>query len=106
MRPVIRMKRKHALAAVFLTCSAVSFLLGFSAHAETREADRYRKGDGLQVETGLSDGFETMGFTCLDSDYQGGYLFVADEVIPYALSVRYGLSDNDYGTSDVRTWLN
>ncbi|RKJ04690.1 hypothetical protein D7X87_10385 [bacterium D16-54] len=106
MRPVIRMKRKHALAAVFLTCSAVSFLLGFSAHAETREADRYRKGDGLQVETGLSDGFETMGFTCLDSDYQGGYLFVADEVIPYALSVRYGLADNDYGTSDVRTWLN
>ena len=106
MRPVIRMKRKHALAAVFLTCSAVSFLLGFSAHAEAREADRYRKGDGLQVETGLSDGFEAMGFTCLDSDYQGGYLFVADEVIPYALSVRYGLADNDYGTSDVRTWLN
>ena len=106
MRPVIRMKRKQALAAVFLTCSAVSFLLGFSAHAETREADRYRKGDGLQVETGLSDGFETMGFTCLDSDYQGGYLFVADEVIPYALSVRYGLANNDYGTSDVRTWLN
>ena len=66
MRPVIRMKRKQALAAVFLTCSAVSFLLGFSAHVETREADRYRKGDGLQVETGLSDGFETMGFTCLD----------------------------------------
>lgn len=106
MRPVIRMKRKHALAAVFLTCSAVSFLLGFSAHTEAREADRYRKGDGLQVETGLSDGFEAMGFTCLDSDYQGGYLFVADEVIPYALSVRYGLADNDYGTSDVRTWLN
>lgn len=106
MRPVIRMKRKHALAAVFLTCSAVSFLLGFSAHGETRQADRYKKGDGLKVETGLSDGFETMGFTCLDSDYQGGYLFVADEVIPHALSVRYGLSDNDYGTSDVRTWLN
>lgn len=106
MRPVIRMKRKHALAAVFLTCSAVSFLLGFSARGETRQADRYKKGDGLQVETGLSDGFETMGFTCLDLDYQGGYLFVADEVIPYALSVRYGLLDNDYGTSDVRTWLN
>lgn len=106
MRPVIPVKRKRALAAVFLTCSAVSFLLGFSAHAETREADRYRKGDILQVETGLSDGFETMEFTCLDSDYQGGYLFVADEVIPYALSVRYGLSENDYGTSDVRTWLN
>ena len=106
MRPVIPVKRKRALAAVFLTCSAVSFLLGFSAHAETKEADRYRKGDMLQVETGLSDGFETMEFTCLDSDYQGGYLFVADEVIPYALSVRYGLSENDYGTSDVRTWLN
>ena len=106
MRPVTRIKKKHALAAIFLTCSAVSFLLGFSAHGAARAADKYQKGDGLQVETGLSDGFETMGFTCLDSDYQGGYLFVADEVIPYALSVRYGLSDNDYGTSDVRTWLN
>lgn len=106
MRSVTRIKKKHALAAIFLTCSAVSFLLGFSAHGAARAADKYQKGDGLQVETGLSDGFETMGFTCLDSDYRGGYLFVADEVIPYALSVRYGLSDNDYGTSDVRTWLN
>lgn len=106
MRPVLRVSRKRALAAVFITCSAVSFLLGFSAHGETRIAGQYQKGDSLQVETGLSDGFETMDFTCLDADYQGGYLFVSDEVIPYALSVRYGLSDNDYGTSDVRTWLN
>ena len=60
--------RKGALAAAFFTCSAVSFLLGFSSYGNTRAADRYKTGDMLQVETGLSDGFETMGFTCVDSD--------------------------------------
>lgn len=106
MRRVIRVKKKKALAAVFIACSAFSFLMGFTAHAESSTGGAYEKGDSLRVETGLSDGFETMEFTCLDPDYQGGYLFVADEVIPYALSVRYGASDNDYGVSDVRTWLN
>lgn len=106
MRLMMRMSRKRALAAMLLTCSAVSCMLGFSAHAQTGGTGQYQRGDNLQVETGLSDGFESMDFTCLDADYQGGYLFVSDEVIPYALSVRYGLSDNDYGTSDVRTWLN
>lgn len=106
MRLVLRVKKKKALAAVFIACSALSFLMGFSARAETGTGGAYEKGDILKVETGLSDGFETMNFTCLDSDYQGGYLFVADEIIPYALSVRYGASDNDYGVSDVRIWLN
>ena len=106
MRGIIRVKKKRAIIATFLTCSAISFLLGFTAHAETGMEGVYKKGDGLQVETGLSDGFDSMNFTCLDTDYQGGYLFVADDVIPYALSTRYAAAGNDYSVSDIRTWLN
>lgn len=106
MRAVIRIKKKNAVFMTFLTCSAISFLLGFSAHAEPVSEGAYERGDGLQIETGLTDGFDSMNFTCLDADYQGGYLFVADDVIPYALSVRYAAANNDYSTSDVRTWLN
>ncbi len=106
MRGTVRVRKKHAVITTFLTCSALSFLLGFTAHAETVSEGVYKKGDGLQVETGLSDGFESMSFTCLDADYQGGYLFVADEVIPYSLSTRYAADSNDYSVSDVRTWLN
>lgn len=106
VRTVFRIKKKKALTALFLACSAFSFLMGFSARAETVSGETYKKGDSLQVETGLSDGFDSMSFTCLDADYQGGYLFVSDEIIPYALSVRYAASSNDYSVSDVRTWLN
>lgn len=103
IRTVFRIKKKNALTALFLACSAFSFLMGFSARAETVSGEAYKKGDSLQVETGLSDGFDSMSFTCLDADYQGGYLFVSDEIIPYALSVRYAAASNDYSVSDVRT---
>lgn len=105
MRLCLQVKRKTAMAVLLIGCSAFSFLMGFTAHAEEVK-ERYRKGDSLQVETGLSDGFSTMSFTCLDADYEGGYLFVSDEVIPYSLSTRYAAIENDYGVSDVRSWLN
>lgn len=100
---VIRIKKRHALAGLMAACTAAGFLFGFNAHAETLD---YQKGTCIQVETGLEDGYSSMSFTCLDTDYQGGYLFVADEVIPYSLSARYGADDNDYTVSDARTWLN
>lgn len=99
-------RRRNTLTALLLTCSACSILMGFSAKAEDTAGKAYEKGERLQVETGLSDGFDSMSFTCLDEDYQGGYLFVADEIIPYGLSVRYAASSNNYSVSDVRTWLN
>ena len=104
----IRMKKRHALFVLVATCSAISYLFGFIAHAETvrGEEGRFETGDTLEVETGLGDGYSTLGFTCLDTDYRGGYLFVSDEIIPYSLCVRYAASNNDYTYSDVRTWLN
>lgn len=104
----IRMKKRHALFVLVATCSAISYLFGFIAHAETvrGEEERFETGDTLEVETGLGDGYSTLGFTCLDTDYRGGYLFVSDEIIPYSLCVRYAASNNDYTYSDVRTWLN
>ena len=102
----IRIKRKHAALAVLAACSAFSFLLGFTARADTMVEDGTREGDRLTVETGLGEGFDTMGFTCLDSDYKGGCLFVADEVIPYSVGVRYAAALNEYSVSDIRTWLN
>lgn len=101
----IRIKRRTAILILLTTCTALSFLLGFTARADTGE-EGVMAGDSITIETGLSDVFATMDFTCLDSNYMGGYLFVADEVIPYPLCVRYAVSSNDYGTSDVRTWLN
>lgn len=105
---IIRIKKRHALLAAIATCSAVSFLFGFMAHAETIGGveGRFTAGDTLEVGTGLEDGYGTMEFTCMDADYRGGYLFVSDEVIPYSLCVRYAASSNDYTFSDVRTWLN
>lgn len=105
MKRKIYMKRKHALAAVVITCSVFSFLMGFSARADDSK-ERFQKGEILSVETGLEDGFESMKFTCIDTDYCGGYLFLADDVIPYSVSSRYAASDNDYAVSDIRTWLN
>lgn len=107
MRRRIRVKRSHAAAAMFAACSAFSFLLGFTAHgAQPEEMGRFQKGEKISVETGLEDGFSTMEFICLDTDYEGGYLFLAEDVIPYSVSTRYAASDNAYGASDVRTWLN
>lgn len=104
----VRVKKRHVLLAVIATCSAVSFLFGFMAHAETRDGtgERFEAGDTISVGTGLGDGYESLEFTCLDTDYRGGYLFLAEEVIPYSLCVRYDASSNDYTYSDVRTWLN
>lgn len=103
----IYVKRSYAAAAILVACSVFSFLLGFNVQAAERDSwDRFQEGESLSVETGLSDGFSTMNFICLDTDYRGGYLFVAEDVIPYSLSTRYAASDNAYGTSDVRTWLN
>lgn len=99
-------KKRAAYLVMLLACSACTVFSGFSASAKGIDTEGYQRGDEIQVETGLGDGFESMKFICLDPDYQGGYLFVADEVIPYAVSTRYAEADNDYGTSDVRTWLN
>lgn len=107
MSMVIRIKKLHALAGLVAVCSAAGFLFGFAAHAETRPVETdYQPGERIQVETGLDDGYSNMNFTCLDTDYQGGYLFVSDDVIPYSLSARYGASDNNYTYSDARNWLN
>lgn len=107
MNTVIRIKKRHALVGLMAACSAVGFLFGLTAHAQTLPAGTgYQVGEEIQVETGLDDGYAIMKFTCLDTDYQGGYLFVSDDVIPYSLSVRYGAADNDYTYSDARNWLN
>lgn len=108
----IRVKKRRLLIAAIAVCSMGAFY-AFSAHAETLDSlsgagagGWFAKGDMLSVETGMEDGYQTMEFTCLDTDYHGGYLFVADDVIPYSLGVRYAQSSNDYSVSDVRTWLN
>lgn len=102
----IKIKKRHALLAVIATCSAISFLFGFMAHAETEERGRFELGDTMAVETGLGDGYETLTFACLDTNYRGGYLFLSEEIIPYSLCVRYAASSNNYTYSDIRTWLN
>lgn len=107
MNTVIRIKKRHAIAGLMAFCTAAGFLFGFMAHAQTMPPGTdYQAGDCIQVETGLEDGYSNMNFTCLDTDYQGGYLFVSDDVIPYSVSARYGMSDNDYTYSDARNWLN
>lgn len=107
MNTIIRIKKRHALAGLMAVCSAAGFLFGFTAHAEMLPPGTdYQPGERILVETGLDDGYSNMDFSCLDTDYQGGYLFVADDVIPYSLSARYGVSDNDYTYSDARSWLN
>ena len=103
-RVILRVKKKNAIATLLVACSMFSFLLGMQVHAAEPEG-RFRKGEVLTVETGLED-YASMDFVCLDTDYRGGYLFLAEDVIPYSLSTRYAASDNAYGTSDVRTWLN
>ena len=83
----IRMKKRHALFVLVATCSAISYLFGFIAHAETvrGEEGRFETGDTLEVETGLGDGYSTLGFTCLDTDYRGGYLFVSVMRLPITI---------------------
>lgn len=108
MRAVIRMRKSRALAGLLVLSSAISFFLGFAARAEesTETVSRFQVGDSLSVETGLEDGFESLDFSCLDTDYAGGILFLSDQVIPYELCSRYAASTNDYTDSDIRTWLN
>ena len=63
------MKRSHAAAAIVVACSVFSFLLGFSVQAAEQDSwERFQEGESLAVETGLSDGFSTMNFICLDTD--------------------------------------
>ena len=89
MNTVVRIKKRHALVGLMVGCSVAGFLFGFTAHAETVNGDTaYQVGESIQVETGLEDGYSTMDFTCLDTNYKGGYLFVSDDVIPYTLSSR------------------
>ena len=59
----IRMKKRHALFVLVATCSAISYLFGFIAHAETvrGEEGRFETGDTLEVETGLGVGYSTLG---------------------------------------------
>lgn len=107
MNTVIRIKKRHVIAGLMAVCGTAGFLFGFTAHAETISSGMdYQAGEQIQVETRLEDGYSNMNFTCLDTDYKGGYLFVSDDVIPYSLSARYGLSDNNYTYSDARNWLN
>ncbi len=80
--------------------------MGFIVDVPVRAAEGYEAGENIQVTTGLAGDLSTMGFTCIDSNYRGGSLFVADEIIPYSLASKYDASDNDYGTSDIRAWLN
>ena len=62
-------------------------------------------GSVLTVETGLSGRYHSMEFICLDDAYQGGYLFLAKDVIPYGTAPGYGTT-GDYTDSRLRRWLN
>ena len=48
----IRMKKRHALFVLVATCSAISYLFGFIAHAETvrGEEGRFETGDTLEIQ--------------------------------------------------------
>ena len=72
----IRMKKRHALFVLVATCSAISYLFGFIAHAETvrGEEGRFETGDTLEVETGLGDGYSTLGFPCLKPQIGGAHV--------------------------------
>lgn len=65
----------------------------------------FQKGEKQTVKTELPGEWEEMTFTCIDEDYKGGQLFLADQVIPYALCSGFG-SGTGYDTSGVRAWLN
>lgn len=91
-----RVFKKFALAV-----SVIGLLSAFPSYAGT-----YAAGECIEVTTGLSGDYGSMTFVCLDEDYEGGCLFVADEVIPYSEATRYAASNNDYSLSDARTWLN
>ena len=68
----IYVKRSHAAAAIVVACSVFSFLFWFIGHAAEHDSwERVQEGESLAVETGLSDGFSTMNFICLDTDYRG-----------------------------------
>ena len=52
------------------------------------------------VKTGLPDEWGEMTFTCIDADYKGGQLFLADRVIPYSLCSGFGNGES-YDTSEI-----
>ena len=64
-----------------------------------------QKGEKQTIKTGLPDEWGEMTFTCIDDDYKGGQLFLADQVIPYSLCSGFGDGES-YGTSGIRNWLN
>lgn len=59
----------------------------------------------ITVRTELSGELSQMNFTCVDENYRGGALFVADKVIPYGVAPGYGRNGN-YTDSRARSWLN
>lgn len=62
-------------------------------------------GSVITVGTGLTGELAKMSFTCVDDQYEGGALFVADKVIPYGVAPGYG-QNGDYTDSRARRWLN
>ena len=58
------------------------------------------------VRTNLATPFHTLEFTCIDSDYNGGMLFLSDAVIPYQAAIWFDDNDSKYTWSDARNWLN
>ena len=103
-RSLMGQGHRHTGAVIVLTSALTA--AGWFGAVPALASESYAVSDNIQVSTGLADGFETMGFTCIDEDYRGGYLFVADAVIPYSLASRYAAADNGYSTSDLRAWLN
>ena len=65
-----------------------------------------QKGDKQVIKTSLSGSWAKMSFTCIDTDYKGGQLFLADDVIPYEFCAGYGSSEGGYENSQIREWLN
>ena len=65
----------------------------------------FHRGEKQTVKTGLPDEWGEMTFTCIDADYKGGQLFLADRVIPYSLCAGFGNGES-YDTSEIRNWLN
>ena len=62
----IRMKKRHALFVLVATCSAISYLFGFIAHAETvrGEEGRFETGDTPVSYTHL-DVYKRQGYFML-----------------------------------------
>lgn len=64
-----------------------------------------QKGEKQTVKTELPGEWGEMTFTCIDEDYKGGQLLLADKVIPYSICSGFG-ADMGYEASGIRNWLN